>query len=571
MSAVHSADTFPLINTPNIMNIINRIFNRSSVVLEIDRTKPLEKSRNISLINQYVNLSEGLQNTVDDRTWKDLELDYIFSFIDRTLTKTGEQYFYRLLQKEQTNSQRELINCIISHYSNNPDQLSKAAQILRKYEKNSTYSLQSFLHLRRYKRVPYWIRILSFSSFSFAFGSLFHASFILPFIAILLINTAVHYYLKTKINLFHFEFKNIKALYDNYLKLAKLENQDNYLSKKELAKLKVISKKCFYLSLNIENADELSAAVYYLIEIIKATILYDGLQFNSTIKLIEENIDIIQKTSDYIGISDTSQSLYYLKNYTKGVKPSSSSDKLINIKNAYHPLIEDCIVNSISIDGTNVIITGGNMSGKTTFLKTLGINIFLAQTINYSFCDYLEIPKIKVISSIASNDNLMQGKSYFMDELERANIIITQIYESEQPHLILIDEIFRGTNSQDRIALAASMLLYFNYFNCIVVVTTHDLDTIDLVEGMYDTYYFDNIYQDNQVHFDFIIKRGIQHKTNVLELIKSLNYPSIVIQQTEKFRKIITAHNKKAICNKGFKGNISVLPRSNLGASGQSK
>lgn len=119
----------------------------------MNRIKPLEEFRNIQLINQYSKFSEDLQDIVDERTWNDLELDSIFSYIDRTLTKTGEQYLYRLLQKEQSISQNELMKRVISHYSKNSDQLSKSAQILEKYERNSTYGLPSFFIAGNFKSV----------------------------------------------------------------------------------------------------------------------------------------------------------------------------------------------------------------------------------------------------------------------------------------------------------------------------------------------------------------------------------------------------------------------------------
>ncbi len=508
---------------------------------EMNRIKPIEKFRNIQLINQYSKFSEDLQDIVDERTWNDLELDSIFSYIDRTLTKTGEQYLYRLLQKEQSISQNELMKRIISHYSKNSDQLSKSAQILEKYERNSTYGLPSFFIAGNFKSVAPWIKLLSLTFICLMVGSFFLTPLLLPLIISFLINTYVHYYLKTRVNTYHYEFKNIKALYDCYLKLHKVENQDTYLSTKEITSLRTISKKCFYLSLNIEYADEFSAFIYYLIEIIKAAVLYDGLQFNKTIKLLKEHAHVIQKTFDYIGISDTAQSLYYLKGHTNGTEPTVSTNRFIQVQNARHPLIQNCIPNSLRIEGQNIIITGGNMSGKTTFLKTIGINVILSQTINYAFCEYIEIPKqLKISTSITSADSLLHSKSYFMDELERAKTIISAVHKDETVRLILMDELFRGTNSIDRISISAAFLLFLNEYNCKVVVTTHDLDTIHLLHGEYDTYYFDNTLRNNRLHFNYQLQKGIQYKTNVIDLLKSFHYPLEIIQQAELFRKKLT-------------------------------
>lgn len=117
----------------------------------------------------------------------------------------------------------------------------------------------------------------------------------LPLVFVLLINTFIHYYLKAKINLHQQEFLNIRALYRAFNSISKLENSQEQLSKSELTMFKRIAKKCFYLSINTENADELSSVLFYIVEIIKASVLYDALQYNSTIKLIEKNAGILQK------------------------------------------------------------------------------------------------------------------------------------------------------------------------------------------------------------------------------------------------------------------------------------
>lgn len=122
------------------------------------------------------------------------------------------------------------------------------------------------------------------------------------------------------------------------------------------------------------------------------------------------------------------------------------------------------------------------MSGKTSFLKTIGVNIVLAKSINCAFCDYIKLPVIKVVSSISNNESLLSGKSFFMDELTRIYDIVSGNDGSHLPHIILIDEIFRGTNAIDRISLAAATLLYLGNTDSKVMVTTHDLDLIALIK-----------------------------------------------------------------------------------------
>ncbi len=526
------------------MNIFGLFNLGSKTKSEQNRDCLINKQRNITYIKQYCDCVRHLLNVVDNRTWNDLELDNVYSYIDRTLTKTGEQYLYCVLRKELPNSQKALLDYAVFYYKSNPEKLKTAAVILNKYETATTYSLPGLLYEKSYRFVPYWTKIMGFLPIPFFLLSFYSSAFILVLVFALFINTFIHYYLKTKINLHQQEFKNIRALYRAFIGLSELEGGPQQLSKSELAIFRRIAKKCFYLSISIENADELSSALFYIVEIIKASVLYDSLQYNSTIKLIENKAEILQKAFEYVGISDTAQSLTCLKKGPGLVEPVVSSDNRIVLENAYHPLIKGCKANSIIMSDQNVVVTGGNMSGKTTFLKTIGLNIVLAQTINCAFCDQIMLPGIKVVSSITNDESLFEGKSFFMDELTRIYDVVSEVKDSQLPYIVLIDEIFRGTNAIDRISLAAATLLYLGSNTSKVMVTTHDLDLIALIKGKYDTYYFDNDFAEGQILFDYKIRKGIQHRTNVVELIKTLKFPDELVTNTLRYRNHLSKTRK---------------------------
>jgi DNA mismatch repair ATPase MutS len=187
------------------------------------------------------------------------------------------------------------------------------------------------------------------------------------------------------------------------------------------------------------------------------------------------------------------------------------------------------------------------MSGKTSFLKTLALNIHLSNKIGYALCDSIEIPKFKIITSIKNEDNLEEGLSYFMDELLRIKRIIDQTNSTDDLLLIAIDEIFRGTNSKDRITLASSVLNYLSGKNCLVIVTTHDLDIVKFVKENYSPYFFNNSFVNNEVIFDYVIQKGIQYETNVIALVRSLSFSPEIIKSALEFEKRIkNAHKSKS-------------------------
>lgn len=509
--------------------------------------KPIVKKRNISNIKLFNDVDTSDEKLIDNKTWEDLEMDNIFKFIDRTSSKTGEQYLYNLLHKRQSKEKKENLNLKVNYYQDNFKKGLNNTVLLKKYNSTSSYTLPSLLYGERFYKIPNWVVILGFLAFLLGALSFLDKSFFVSFIILGLINTLLHYYFKQKINTFHYDFINLKSFYVLYLKLIRNDNEIAILSNIEKKKLNSISKKCLYLTMNIEFADELTSALYYILELIKAWFLLDAMQFNNTLKLIKINSKLLQKVFCYIGLIDSAIAIVSVKKGIKGCEPTYTKEQKLSMVNAYHPLVENCTPNSMTLNVRNAIITGGNMSGKTTFLKTVGVNIILSQTINYSFSEEILIPNLNIISSITNEDDIEKGHSYFMSELLRAKHMFETVESDNLVHLILFDEIFKGTNSKDRIALASSLLSSLSNLNCFVIVTTHDLAIVDFINKTYKTFYFNHLFINDQVNFDYKIREGIQNDTNVIDLIKSLNFSQQIISDTISFNEIITkkAHNSK--------------------------
>lgn len=463
-------------------------------------------------------------------------MDEVFNFIDRTESKTGEQVLFDILHRRRSKEEFQKFNSKVDYYSTNFKARLKNTFLLKKYNSTSSYNLANILLYKQTAKIPRWTYSFAALAFLFAILSIFYSFFFLPFIGIAFVNTLIHYYFKRNIYFHLLDFRNIKSLIAYYPKLLKNDNEEDFLSFEEKKIAKTISKKCFFLSLNIDVVDEFSAALIYISEIIKGAFLVDAVQFNKLIQLINQNSNTLLKLYKYIGYIDSAIAIASLKKGSEGCEPNFISDKKINANNVYHPLIDDCKSNSIALSSKSAIITGGNMSGKTTFLKVIGLNAQLAHTINYTFSSKFEMPYLKIYSSIQNEDNLEEGISFFMDELLRTKQIIDSVDTLNEMSLVLFDEVYKGTNSKDRITLASSVLNYLNRENCFVVATTHDLDILHFIKNSYEMFYFDNLFINNKIIFDYKIHKGIQNKTNVIELIQSLNFPDEILSNTLNYR-----------------------------------
>lgn len=188
------------------------------------------------------------------------------------------------------------------------------------------------------------------------------------------------------------------------------------------------------------------------------------------------------------------------------------------IDDMYHPLIKNPVSNSIVIKG-GIIITGSNMSGKTTFLRTLGINQILKNANGLVFASNYEAPNIEVYTSLRTTDKLSEGISSFQAEINKLKLINEKIVEEKS--LILIDEIFKGTNTNDRISAAKNVIKKLNDYNQFFLITTHDDEICD--ENNITNYHFSESYQDDKIIFDYKIKTGKAETKNAIYLLKMAN------------------------------------------------
>ena len=189
-----------------------------------------------------------------------------------------------------------------------------------------------------------------------------------------------------------------------------------------------------------------------------------------------------------------------------------------------HPLISEktLVRNDFVLEKGCAMITGSNMSGKTTLLRTVGINSVLAFAGAVCPCTSLKLSLMNIGASMRIEDNLGEGVSTFYAELVKIERIV-KMAESGRPLLFLIDEIFRGTNSKDRTDGAWTVLNKLHKPTIIGLMSTHDyelckMNTNNEVDLVY--YHFSEFYDDDGLHFDYKLKNGMSTETNAKYLMK---------------------------------------------------
>ncbi|UCE40887.1 MAG: hypothetical protein JSV17_15805 [Candidatus Aminicenantes bacterium] len=191
-----------------------------------------------------------------------------------------------------------------------------------------------------------------------------------------------------------------------------------------------------------------------------------------------------------------------------------------------HPLIPKAenVRNDISLNhgGNVLIVTGPNMSGKTTFLKTLGVNIVLAMAGGPVCAERFVLSPLKLYTSMKVTDSLDKKLSLFYAELQRLKMIMDAI-SGKEPVFFLIDEMLKGTNESDRHKGAIALIKQLVENNADGVLATHDLELTKLEKGHHETitnYHFDGYIEGDKLLFDYKLKSGVCQSSNALELMK---------------------------------------------------
>lgn len=347
-------------------------------------------------------------------------------------------------------------------------------------------------------------------------------------LVIILIQVALYIFYLPKLSKVLNEVRKFKKSINNFKSMFMLIEQEKFESKlnKDMQK-NLVHKKL--ASKYIKNLEYISDAIDIrhnpLIHIIlNIFFLYDFHCLFALEDLRDESGKDIRKWLRTLGFFEALTSIAVLPQlYTDWTYPKITKDIFeINAKNMGHPLINNDkrVYNDLILKNT-IIVSGSNMSGKTTFLRTIGINLILAYTGAPVCATQFTTPILDVYTSMRIQDNLKDNVSTFNAELIRVKKIIDNS-RLRTPMIFLIDEIYRGTNTKDRIFGAERTLLQLRKAWIIGAISTHDLDlcSLEKEDNNFTNYYFSEEYIDNEIRFDYKIKKGISTTRNARYLMK---------------------------------------------------
>ena len=201
-------------------------------------------------------------------------------------------------------------------------------------------------------------------------------------------------------------------------------------------------------------------------------------------------------------------------------------------KGIYHPLLTDPVANDVRFE-KNMVISGDNASGKSTYLKMVAINCILAQGLGFAYGDSLELSYGHVMTSMDVSDDIEVGDSYFITESKTILRMIESL-EKSGFHYFFIDELFKGTNTIERIGSGLGIVRWLSRHDCLYMISSHDIELVAASGAVNDNYHFDSRYVDGEIVFDYQIKQGAAVTKNAVNTLKSLHFPSEITQTSQE-------------------------------------
>ena len=498
-----------------------------------------DESFNFSEIENYFrkkNHNPAFQ-TLSDKTCNDLDFEELFMFFDRTNSKVGQQFLYNKLRNIPLDPTKDRSHeKLLAEFTNDPEfRLSVQGQLSKLNEKEAYYIASLFQD--EILKPPKWyfiVPLLSFASVLSFIMVFFNPIYFLVIFGLCIINIVIHYW--NKKNLYNYfssipQLSKLNSVAQELFKNSNLKHINPDLMKSANVLNKVNSSmSVFNFEMKMQSDGQL--VFWVLMEFVKIVFLIEPLFLFGTLKRIDTKRAQIEDVFLFVGEIDAIVSIASLR---KGLKSFCTPEiideqKRLYAQEVYHPLIENCVKNNLKVNNKSILLTGSNMSGKTSFIRTIAINVITGLTINTCFAEQFSMPQVRIYSAIRISDDLMNNRSYYFQEVITIKEMIDKSKEGNL-NLFLLDEMFKGTNTVERIAAGKAVLSSLNEENNIVFVSTHDIELADLLKNEYDLYHFSEIVDHKTVDFDYKLKVGKLKNRNAISILQLNDYPESIIKE----------------------------------------
>lgn len=503
------------------------------------------KAEELERISHYCRGRMG-EHSVDELTWNDLDMDSVYGQMAYTRSSLGDDILYDMLrnpvkEKEILLDREKKISCL----SKQQELRIKLQVLFAQIGRIRDYSFSDYLKYLmqeepRSNRKHYLVDFLIVVSF-FLMGFQMALGWI-AFFFLILYNIVMYFKDKAYLEPYLISLRYLFKIKDYARELVGILPMEWDEEKKQLEKILLSMKKMEKNSFLVMSPGRMGGeGLELILDYLRMCLHLDIIKFNRMLTQLQKYEEelwtlyrIMGETDAYIGVAE------YRAFLPETTCPKFQKEQNIFATDMYHPLIENAVSNSLDMK-KNILLTGSNASGKSTFLKTLGCNVLLAQTIHTCTAKEFKLPFCRLFTSMSLKDSLSLKESYYMAEIKAIKRILDAARKEERI-VCMVDEVLRGTNTVERIAASTQILKAMAGENIMCLAATHDVELTKTLEKDYDNYHFEESLVKGDVLFSYQLKPGRAKSSNAIDLLANLGYDDTLI---EKAREMITGFEEK--------------------------
>jgi hypothetical protein len=498
-----------------------------------------------------------LADDLDERSWDDLHMDRVFATLDRSASLIGRQVFYSSLHRAPPSRSASLVENLAAHFASCPKARlnaqvtlsylgDRAGYLFWKLTSDSTFPIRWWYHT---------FPLLGIAMVAALIAMFLYPPFVLAVVGLAMLNMYVHSSVAWQLQGLVGSFRQIAPLLRTARRLGKQGSIDHETStagiRGDLHALRPLGRLARHLSPDPQIAGDLAASLF---EYLNMLFLLDANALMRARNAISRHGGALARVAEWVGHVDLALVVASLRAETRSwVIPEGADDTSATvIDGIWHPLLTEPVANDVILrGGRGVVVTGANMSGKSTYLRAVGISLVLARSINTVPASRYHGRRMNVKTLIGRSDDLTHGRSYYLVEVQRVVEMLRYAAESRSTFFIF-DELFRGTNTVERISAGEAVLTELltgpdAARTHSAIVATHDGELVPLQEPLYEPRHFRERLSDSGVVFDYEIHAGQSRTRTALALLEAAGAPPRVLEMARARAAAMDAESAGAI------------------------
>jgi len=506
--------------------------------LEAAWQQPASRSAHFPSVARYYDLvqHEPTYHRLPDQAWADLNGELLFELLDATVSRVGQQCLYHRLRSPLADEDAlHEFDTAATLLEQQPVARGQALLALNQLTAHEAYYMVDLVTGEPLPTLPgaRFAPLLALGLLLTLLGGFWLPVFWWGTITFALTNAVVHFW----------QLQRIKRCVRPLLQLGRLQRAGQNLQQAELPlrPLQQLTAPLARLRTIVRQVAFFQVEDNWLLELLKMLLLLDMFVYARCRTAVQQQAPAIRAVFEAVGYVDCALAVAsFRRRHATCVPHFVPAAEGIQLQAGYHPLVPGCVPNDLALSGQGVLLTGSNMSGKTTFMRTLGVSTLLAQTIATCPATAYRAPFCRVLTSLSLADSLPTGKSYYLVEAETMRQLLLACDAAPDSYLLLLDELFKGTNTQERIAANKAVLEYLQPRSW-VMAATHDGELGALLQASFTEYHFCETVTSDDWYFDYCLKPGPLTTRNAIRLLARLHYPAQVVAAAQALSATLTA------------------------------